>query len=114
MEVDEYESFWEPALTDVGYASVWYKRPRSCSPDGCCVAYRPSAWALEASRGFWYDDDGTQDRGALIALLRKRDVGAAPRGRFHVSSTVVVSDQTCRTKASPYETLKRDAHRSKH
>lgn len=76
VEVDEYATFWDGALRDVGLASVWHRRPRERSPDGCLVAYKEATWALEASRGFSYvEQSAPEDRGALIALLRRRTTG---------------------------------------
>ena len=72
VEVDEYDEFWKPELEGLGYESLWYKRPRSSSPDGCAIAWRSEDWSCEAHRGIHYDDGGTRDRGALLALLRRR------------------------------------------
>jgi hypothetical protein len=77
VEVDEYDAFWRDALAAIGLSSVWHRRPREGSPDGCLVAYRAADWALEASHGFSFTPSGVgeQDRGALLALLRRRATG---------------------------------------
>ena len=48
VEVDEYDEFWKPELEGLGYESLWYKRPRSSSPDGCAIAWR--AWGRARPR----------------------------------------------------------------
>lgn len=34
------EDHFRPALAELGYDSLWRKRPRANSHDGCCIAWR--------------------------------------------------------------------------
>ena len=72
VECDEYEAFWRGRLEELGYGSVWHKRPRASAPDGCCLGFRERDWALDAHRTISYDD---HDRAALMGVLRRRDTG---------------------------------------
>jgi hypothetical protein len=47
-ECDHYEDFWRERLRGAGYSSVWRKRPRSSSPDGCTIAWRNATFELIA------------------------------------------------------------------
>ncbi len=40
MELDQYESFFRGAFEEAGYGSLWMKRPRPASDDGCAILYR--------------------------------------------------------------------------
>lgn len=73
-ECDCYAGFWRERLRERGYDSIWRKRPRDCSPDGCCIGWRSSTFELVATAGY---DFGTQlnkppDRVCLFALLKWR------------------------------------------
>ena len=72
VECDEYEAFWRGRLEELGYGSVWHKRPRASAPDGCCLGFRERDWALDAHRTVSYDD---HDRAALMGVLRRKDTG---------------------------------------
>ena len=37
VELDLYESFWQPSMHKYGYDSVYRKRPRASSRDGCGI-----------------------------------------------------------------------------
>ena len=56
VECDEYEAFWRGRLEELGYGSVWHKRPRASAPDGCCLGFRERDWALDAHKTISYDD----------------------------------------------------------
>jgi mRNA deadenylase 3'-5' endonuclease subunit Ccr4 len=72
VECDEYEAFWRGRLEELGYGSVWHKRPRASAPDGCCLGFRECDWALDAHKTMSYDD---HDRAALMGVLRRRATG---------------------------------------
>merc|ERR1719421_915023 len=61
----------------MGYATLWAKRPRPSSKDGCCIAWRIGIFELIASTAVEYIDKYDpvaqrtfKDRIALITLLR--------------------------------------------
>ena len=74
VELDRYESFFRHAFETAGYKSVWMKRPRETSADGCAILYRDSKMEMIDSSGFAYHDDveGNRDRVALMGLFRIR------------------------------------------
>ena len=72
VECDEYEAFWRGRLEELGYGSVWHKRPRASAPDGCCLGFRERDWALDAHKTVSYDD---HDRTGLMGVLRRKDTG---------------------------------------
>jgi len=79
VECDHYEDHFQPALTAMGYDSIWHQRPRSTSQDGCCIAWRRSCFELLASDVVEYADSYdrnvkklVRDRIALLSLMRSR------------------------------------------
>jgi len=78
VECDHYEDHFQPALTAMGYDSIWHQRPRSSSHDGCCIAWRRSCFELLASDVIEYADsydslrETVKDRIALLSLMRSR------------------------------------------
>jgi len=72
VECDMYDEFWRGRLQELGYGSVWHKRPRASAPDGCCLGYREKDWALDAHQAVSYDE---HDRGALMGVLRRKETG---------------------------------------
>lgn len=88
-ECDCFDEFWSGRLRAAGFAAAWRKRPRDSSRDGCAIAWRESAFELEATSGV---DFGTScassaaeaDRSCCFALLRwRRD----PSARLLVATT---------------------------
>lgn len=78
VECDHYEDFFKDELRELGYESIWQKRPRPCSYDGCCIAWRTVLLDLVATHHFEYTDrfqTGSKDRIALFALLKFRLTG---------------------------------------
>jgi len=72
VELDQYESFFRGAFENAGYGSLWMKRPRPESADGCAILYKKNKMELIASHGFSYHDDlhaTRRDRVALMALF---------------------------------------------
>ena len=55
VECDEYDAFWRGRLEELGYGSVWHKRPRASAPDGCCLGFR-AAW----KSNFWRPTPSTR------------------------------------------------------
>lgn len=51
-ECDRYEEFWYNKFDSAGYQSIWRKRPRDVSRDGCAIAWRSSTFELVAHGGF--------------------------------------------------------------
>ncbi|CAK0801438.1 unnamed protein product [Prorocentrum cordatum] len=77
VECDHYEDHFRPALVSLGYESVWRKRPRPTSKDGCCIAWRRNMFDLVGERKIEYRDKrDIKDRIALAVLLRVRLNGA--------------------------------------
>lgn len=76
VELDDYETFFKPRLAAMGYSSLWHKRPRPTSQDGCGVFWKEGVFDLIAFDTLDYVDSvlpcGQQrkDRSAAIALLR--------------------------------------------
>jgi hypothetical protein len=91
-------------LEALGYDTVWRKRPRRSSEDGCCIAWKRSVFQLETEPGaVEYIDryDATskemvKDRIALIALLTMRS-----NGRSNGRRVVVVSTHLTRNPEDP-------------
>ena len=73
-ECDHYDDFWQRRLGDAGYDSMWRKRPRPSSRDGCAIAWRRSTFELIAEGGFDFGkhNSATFDRTCAFALLRWR------------------------------------------
>ena len=74
VECDNYEEFFLPNLQRLGYGSLYKRRPRQCSADGCAIFYRQGIFQLEASHGMEFIDDIKQDtcykdRVGLMALF---------------------------------------------
>jgi endonuclease/exonuclease/phosphatase family metal-dependent hydrolase len=75
VELDRYHDFFQAELDRIGLDSVWAKRPRPESLDGCAVCWKKSKFELVANETLTYSDnaEGTRkDRLALITLLRMR------------------------------------------
>ena len=77
VELDLYESFWQPSMHKYGYDSVYRKRPRASSRDGCGIFWRRKLFTLEADDHLDFVDRQCQetgaqskDRCALFVLLR--------------------------------------------
>ena len=90
VECDHYDDFWRDRLQAAGYSSVWRKRPRGNSPDGCTIAWRNSTFELIAHDGVDFADSidgqarGELDRTLLLALLQfKRN----PQQRVVIATT---------------------------
>lgn len=77
-ECDHYDDFWRETFLNAGYNSIWRKRPRASSADGCAIAWHRSVFDLVASDGVDFADSykqsekGQLDRTFLMALLRFR------------------------------------------
>eukprot|EP00434_Breviolum_minutum_P003820 symbB.v1.2.003361.t1/scaffold186.1/size279346/8 len=79
VECDHYEDHFKAALLQMGYDSIWRKRPRASSADGCCVAWRSDLFELLKEENVEFIDktcpvqgNTFKDRIALIALLRQK------------------------------------------
>ena len=77
VELDLYESFWQPNMHEHGYDSVYRKRPRAASRDGCGIFWRRKLFTLEAQDHLDFVDRHdhetgrtSKDRCALFVLLR--------------------------------------------
>lgn len=77
VELDHYEEFFKPELHSRGYGSIWKKRPRSASIDGCGIFYRKSVFTLLDHDSIEFvdrQDPATRqkfkDRVGLLAFLR--------------------------------------------
>jgi hypothetical protein len=46
VECDHYVDFFRERLEALGYDTVWMKRPRPSSTDGCCIAWKRHATTL--------------------------------------------------------------------
>eukprot|EP00440_Ansanella_granifera_P013893 gb/GFBE01015094.1/.p1 GENE.gb/GFBE01015094.1/~~gb/GFBE01015094.1/.p1 ORF type:complete len:686 (+),score=125.29 gb/GFBE01015094.1/:1-2058(+) len=94
VELDHYD-FFARSLDDE-WDSVFRKRPRQASHDGCGVFWRRSKFTLEASKGFdmvdGSDDKGRdkKDRSCLMVLLRWRNCKSS--NRLVVVSTHLAKD----------------------
>lgn len=94
VELDEYDAFAE-ALSD--WDSVFRKRPRRSSKDGCGVFWRRTKFQLGASEGFDFvdrEDTGQtlKDRTCLLVLLR---FVASPASKVLVISTHLARNPEC-------------------
>ena len=76
VELDLYESFWQPNMHTHGYDSVYRKRPRATSRDGCGIFWRRKLFTLEAQDHLDFVDrhdpdtgQTSKDRCALFVLL---------------------------------------------
>lgn len=79
VECDHYQDHFKPALLKMGYESIWRKRPRATSADGCCVAWRSDLFRLLEEENVEFIDrtcpvqgNEFKDRIALIALLQQK------------------------------------------
>jgi len=76
VECDHYDEFFAPKLKEAGYASVYKKRPRASSADGCAIFYRLGVFSLVAETSFEFVDRvdakgrEVKDRVGLVALLQ--------------------------------------------
>mmetsp|Transcript_18885 Transcript_18885/g.25982 ORF Transcript_18885/g.25982 Transcript_18885/m.25982 type:complete len:625 (-) Transcript_18885:124-1998(-) len=85
VELDQYDEFFEPELRKMGMESIWIKRPRESSHDGCAICWRTTKFSLEAHESFYYEDDiegSKKDRVAVMALLKMRFAPGSPRVIF--------------------------------
>ena len=99
-ECDHYNDFWNAKFRDAGYSSVWRKRPRASSTDGCAIAWRHSTFELVAHAGVDFADSerGQLDRTFLMALLRfKRN----PSQRLLVATTHLARNPEVRSQTLP-------------
>ena len=74
-ECDHYDSFWREKWRSSGFDSIWRKRPRKVSDDGCAIAWRRSTFELVAQGGFDFGSKlhaAAPDRTCAFALLRWR------------------------------------------
>ena len=92
VELDRFESF-RPTFAAAGFGSLWVKRPRPTSDDGCAILFRSSKMQLIDSHNFTYTDDleGKRvDRVAVMALFNVRnarsDSGGDDSGIIFVST----------------------------
>ena len=77
VELDDYEEYFKPELHARGYSSVFKKRPRDSSKDGCGIFFRTSAFELLASDSIEFVDredpvtkKKQKDRVGLLAYLK--------------------------------------------
>jgi len=78
VECDHYDDYFKAELEKMGYDTIWSKRPRPGSHDGCCIAWKRSLFQLESPMAVEeyvdrYDPVKKRtykDRIALLALLR--------------------------------------------
>ncbi|MEC7300879.1 MAG: hypothetical protein VXW43_19670, partial [Pseudomonadota bacterium] len=56
VECDYYEEFFKPELDALGYDSVYKKRPRPSSTDGCAIFFRRGVFKLIASQDMEFVD----------------------------------------------------------
>jgi len=76
VECDHYHSFFKPQLEQRGYGSVYKRRPRPSSDDGCAIFFRKGVFRLVASTALEFVDkydpktgQTYKDRVGLVALL---------------------------------------------
>lgn len=106
VELDQYDEIahWLPE-----HDSIFEKRPRPSSKDGCGIFFRRSKFELIASRGIAFtdrvDENGRviQDRCGLMAILRFRRAGASCTGK----TLVVVSTHLARNPENSKMTFMR-------
>eukprot|EP00933_Yihiella_yeosuensis_P016818 TRINITY_DN14227_c0_g1_i1.p1 TRINITY_DN14227_c0_g1~~TRINITY_DN14227_c0_g1_i1.p1 ORF type:complete len:670 (-),score=113.93 TRINITY_DN14227_c0_g1_i1:205-2148(-) len=105
VECDHYDDHFRPALESMGYASIWKKRPRPSSLDGCCVAWKVSMFELVGYTHVEYVDKYCpatkrtfKDRIALIVHLRMNLTG---------ESIVLVSTHLQRNPEDPTQDMLR-------
>ena len=48
VELDQYEEFFRPRMLESGYESVWCKRPRAASADGCGIFWHSGVFSCAA------------------------------------------------------------------
>lgn len=110
VECDHYDEFVKPELQACGYDSVWKKRPRESSLDGCCVAWRTCAFERLASAGIDLVDDyevqlcqrtgrhvpgkPIKDRSGMLVLLKAR-------GNHRPGKVIFVSTHLARNPEAP-------------
>ena len=112
VECDDYGDFWQPTLEGLGYDSVWRKRPRDSSRDGCAIGWRSDRFELVASSGHDFADEvgcdsSRLDRTALFALLQWRGGGGGGGGGGPPTRVVVVSTHLARNPEDPSKTWAR-------
>ena len=76
VELDRWEDWFAPALKQHGYSSIWCKRPRETSHDGCAVFWR-DPFSLIAHKSIEFIDRADpvtgrtyKDRVCIFALLQ--------------------------------------------
>jgi len=90
VELDRYETFFRDTFEREGFGSVWMKRPRNNSADGCAILYRKTKMRLLDSSGFAYNDDiegNRRDRVALMGLFQINHVMSGEEDRVIFVST---------------------------
>lgn len=103
VELDQFDTTFKPALEARGYASVYKKRPRAVSCDGCGIFWKTSRFRLVASDALEFVDgvDATgaavKDRVGLMVLLE------------HVSGAklIFVSTHLARNPEDEHQTTRR-------
>ena len=104
VELDDYEEYFKPELHARGYSSVWKKRPRDSSKDGCGIFFRTSTFDLVAHDSIEFVDHEDpvtkkkqKDRVGLLAFLR------------HVSGrqVIFISTHLARNPEDPKQTKSR-------
>lgn len=78
-ELDHYTDFFDPQMRLKGYDSVWEKRPRRSSDDGCGIFWKRERFSLDAKRAFQLKDPsevtGSWDADFHGVISRGRGVG---------------------------------------
>ena len=103
-ECDHYADFWEPRLRGAGYESIWRKRPRGSSADGCTIGWRAATFELVAEGGVDFADSiekqakGQLDRTFLVSLLRFR---RNPSQRLLVATTHLARNPEKKSQTLP-------------
>jgi mRNA deadenylase 3'-5' endonuclease subunit Ccr4 len=93
QEVDHYDDFYEPFLSNIGYSTIYLQRPKR--KDGCLIAYKKDNFELSAVEEIQFDDivdfmpsdsarsNVKRSNVALIALLTNK---LKPENAFVIST----------------------------
>ena len=100
VECDHFEDFFKAELWALGYDTMWSKRPRPNSDDGCCIAWKRHLFVVDAPTAVEeyvdrYDaatNKTYKDRIALLVLLRLKGTS---------QSVLVVSTHLTRNPEDP-------------
>jgi Ca2+-binding EF-hand superfamily protein/endonuclease/exonuclease/phosphatase family metal-dependent hydrolase len=98
VELDRYHDFFQAELDRIGLDSVWVKRPRPASLDGCAVCWKKSKFELVANETLTYSDTADasrKDRVALMTLLRTQ---TPPHQKLIFVSTHFARNPECRVQ----------------